>query len=207
MKMKVMLTLTTDMLGTKPANEDVASDQVIRKAGTEEQKKRELESLEEVDKSCTTVFFKDKKRGLYINGYMFLGFLKHAGSVFRTIDQRVQEEAGEGKKSKKWGNIAGKMDDLIIVRPDEIYLGKMEPDGILERPIRCNTAQGPRVSVIKSEFIKAGTKLGPIEIDVLGSAGPISREMIVECLDYGERVGLGQWRNSGKGRFKWVEVK
>lgn len=24
-----------------------------------------------------------------------------------------------------------------------------------------------------------------------------------ECLDYGKLRGLGQWRNSGKGRFVW----
>ena len=24
-----------------------------------------------------------------------------------------------------------------------------------------------------------------------------------ECLDYGTMRGLGQWRNSGKGRFVW----
>lgn len=31
--------------------------------------------------------------------------------------------------------------------------------------------------------------------------------MVRECLDYGVLRGLGQWRNSGKGRFEWEEVK
>ena len=29
---------------------------------------------------------------------------------------------------------------------------------------------------------------------------------VKECLDYGALRGLGQWRNSGKGRFAWEEV-
>jgi hypothetical protein len=28
-----------------------------------------------------------------------------------------------------------------------------------------------------------------------------------ECLDYGTKRGLGQWRNSGKGRYTWEEIK
>lgn len=28
-----------------------------------------------------------------------------------------------------------------------------------------------------------------------------------EWLDYGALRGIGQWRNSSKGRFKWEEVK
>ena len=27
-----------------------------------------------------------------------------------------------------------------------------------------------------------------------------------ECLDYGIRRGLAQWRNSGKGRYVWEEL-
>jgi hypothetical protein len=29
---------------------------------------------------------------------------------------------------------------------------------------------------------------------------------VKEWLDYGELRGLGQWRNSGKGKFKWEEI-
>lgn len=28
-----------------------------------------------------------------------------------------------------------------------------------------------------------------------------------EWLDYGALRGIGQWRNSSKGRFKWEEIK
>ena len=32
---------------------------------------------------------------------------------------------------------------------------------------------------------------------------PKLEDMVRECLDYGAMRGLGQWRNSGKGRFVW----
>ncbi len=35
---------------------------------------------------------------------------------------------------------------------------------------------------------------------------PSLGELIEEWLDYGEYRGLGQWRNSGKGRFSWEPV-
>lgn len=31
-------------------------------------------------------------------------------------------------------------------------------------------------------------------------------KLVREWLDYGYYRGLGQWRNSGKGRFLWAEV-
>lgn len=30
---------------------------------------------------------------------------------------------------------------------------------------------------------------------------------IREWLDYGKLRGIGQWRNSGKGRFEWEEIE
>ena len=32
-------------------------------------------------------------------------------------------------------------------------------------------------------------------------------ELSRECLDYGVLRGIGQWRNSGKGRYLWEEIK
>lgn len=31
-------------------------------------------------------------------------------------------------------------------------------------------------------------------------------DAVREWLDYGMLRGLGQWRNSGKGRFTWEEI-
>ena len=36
---------------------------------------------------------------------------------------------------------------------------------------------------------------------------PSLEGMVRECLDYGQLRGLGQWRNSGKGRYVWEEIE
>lgn len=32
-------------------------------------------------------------------------------------------------------------------------------------------------------------------------------EVVRDWLDYGRFSGIGQWRNSGKGRFRWEEIE
>ena len=62
--------------------------------------------------------------------------------------------------------------------------------------------QGERVSIAKSESVPAGST-AEFEIECLD---PKLEDMVRECLDYGTKRGLGQWRNSGKGRYEWEEL-
>ena len=34
----------------------------------------------------------------------------------------------------------------------------------------------------------------------------LDEALVREWLDYGAYSGIGQWRNSGKGRFTWEEI-
>ena len=66
-----------------------------------------------------------------------------------------------------------------------------------QRPLRCSTMQGERVSIAISEEIPAGATVNftvrcLIDDDI---------ELVKEWLDYGQYNGLGQWRNSSKGSF------
>ena len=54
-------------------------------------------------------------------------------------------------------------------------------------------------SIAKSESVPEGST---IEFSVV-CLDPALEKMVKECLDYGTMRGLGQWRNSGKGRFVW----
>jgi hypothetical protein len=65
--------------------------------------------------------------------------------------------------------------------------------------------QGERVSLASSEEIPAGAV---IEFDITMLEDSLY-DAIVEWLDYGRYSGIGQWRNSGRGRFIWelVEVQ
>ena len=60
--------------------------------------------------------------------------------------------------------------------------------------------QGERVSLANSEEIPAGSSI-TFEIKLLD---PSLESVVIEWLDYGALRGLGQWRNSGKGRFAYV---
>lgn len=74
--------------------------------------------------------------------------------------------------------------------------------GYCERPLRASTPQGERVSIAKSENVPAGST-AEFEIECLD---PGLEAMVRECLNYGTKRGLGQWRNSGKGRYEWEEL-
>lgn len=69
--------------------------------------------------------------------------------------------------------------------------------GECQRPLRAQTAQGERVALAHSEALPAGTTLDMqvaclVDDDV---------KYVLEWLQYGAMRGIGQWRNSGKGRF------
>ena len=63
--------------------------------------------------------------------------------------------------------------------------------------------QGERVSLAMSEEAPAGTTVEFTIVSFLDSY----ESVIKEWLDYGVYSGIGQWRNSGKGRFKWEQVE
>ena len=122
----------------------------------------------------------------------------------RQCAEKPAEE--DGKKGRNpWGAAKSKFDNFVFVFPRKISLGKKEPDGICERPLRAETMQGPRVSLARSEVVNAGISFD-CEIQLFPGC-PITDKMLRQCLDYGKFKGLGQWRNSGKGRFTWEEIK
>ena len=75
--------------------------------------------------------------------------------------------------------------------------------GIKARPLRANTAQGERVALAMSEEIAAGAT---IELEITCWIDE-QVDLVREWLNYGRVRGIGQWRNSGKGRFTWEEVR
>jgi len=71
-----------------------------------------------------------------------------------------------------------------------------------QRPLRAQTAMGERIALANSEELPAGTwcdfKLSTLIEDAQ------TQKAIVEWFQYGFLRGIGQWRNSGKGRFGCV---
>lgn len=86
---------------------------------------------------------------------------------------------------------------MIFIEEREIPIQTAEELTSCQRPLRAQTAQGERNSLASSEEIAAGAKL---EFSILVMSDDLV-PAVKEWLSYGKLRGLGQWRNSGKGRF------
>ena len=109
----------------------------------------------------------------------------------------------KGTKSEKIKAYKKEIDKLIFPEPRCIpirFAGEMNE---CQRPLRAQTAQGERVSLAISEQVPAGAV---IEFSVVCLCDD-HEAAVREWLDYGKYSGIGQWRNSGKGRFTWEEIQ
>lgn len=198
--MRVKITLVEEMLGTACANPDVHKEFIAQKSADAARVQEELEALpaEARMEKALTVFPRDTDGTPFLWDYQIKGFLKEALGILVELEEG-ELKVGKTKLSKyTYKRIA---DNYVFVGPRRIRLGPVGP--ICTRPLRAETMRGERVSLASSETMPAGTSFD-LEISTPASA---LLPLICRCLDYGGLKGLGQWRNSGKGRFSWVEVK
>lgn len=202
-KLHVRLTFTEPVLGTWPANANVAREFIASKSPDAATIADEVAALgaDAVADKGMTIFPRDAEERPVLYDYQVKGFFKDACGMLSRLGGKT--EAGKKKAVNESGRIAAYkkvIDGLIFVQPRMIPLvvnGEMEE---CQRPLRAQTAQGERVSLANSEQIPAGSTC---EFDVL--LMDESHEAAVrEWLDYGGLRGIGQWRNSGKGRFTYI---
>lgn len=192
---KVRLTLTQGMLGTKAANPELMAEYIASKH-PEAIQDEEIDTLPDLDEELqkgTTVFSRDEAGNPFIWDYIIKGFFKDTQSAFQRIP---------GKKMAAFKKV---IDGLIFPQPRRIPL--VLPEGgeitFCERPLRAQTMQGERVSLARSEEVPSGTKI-EFEIECLSKK---LEENVIGWLEYGKFKGLGAWRNSGKGRFSYEILK
>ena len=137
-----------------------------------------------------TVFPRDPDGNPILFDYQVKGFFKDAAGVLRKVS---------GSKASKIKAYKKEIDGLMFVFPRMIKLNMPAPMGECQRPLRASTPMGERIALSHSEAAPAGTFID-IEIDCLTKD---MDELVRECLDYGKLRGIGQWRNSGKGRFHY----
>lgn len=200
--MKIRITFTEALLGSMPANESIYRDFIGSKAADAASLEEEVEALgaDAVAERGMTVF--PKTEGLpFLYDYQIKGFFKDACSMLSRLGK------GEGKKTV---NASGKLkaykkiiDGLIFVAPRKILLKAPGDMDICERPLRAQTPQGERVALVSSEQLPEGTT-ADLEILLYDEEHEAA---VREWLDYGALRGIGQWRNSGKGRFVWKEIE
>jgi hypothetical protein len=197
MKMKIKIKLFEELLATKPDNPDVFADYVASKHPDGHPAKDELENAENVEQRGTSVFHRQEDcPGIY--DYQIKGFFKDACGAMNRFDKEFRD--GMDKLSA----YKSKIDGCIFVFPRFIPI--TIPEGgqisLCERPLIADTAQGRRVSVARSETVPPDSTL---ECEIEWFTKELGR-WIQLWLDYGKLRGLGQWRNSGKGRFTWGQL-
>lgn len=186
---KVRLTFLEPLLGTWPANPNVAREYIASKspdAGSIEDEVAALGAEAAADKAMT-IFPRDAEGRPILYDYQVKGFFKDACGMLGRI----------GGKLTAYKKI---IDGLIFVSPRQIALTLSGQMNECQRPLRAQTAQGERVSLANSEQIPAGSTC---EFEVL-CMDDAHAAAVMEWLDYGQLRGLGQWRNSGKGRFRYT---
>jgi len=222
-----LITLMEELLGTSPNTVLIYEGFVGDKAPDAPTLEEEVATLgvDEVALKGMTVFHRDEDGTPIIWDYQLKGFFKDTCSIL----SRTNDEAG--KNSRKITAFKKIIDGLVFPFPRRIRL--MLPEGTemgkCERPIRISGPQGERVALCSSETVPAGTtfeiaihhmelappkttkkpaaKKGAKKVAPAPTLVPTSKtilaDAITEWLDHGKYRGLGQWRNSGKGRFTY----
>lgn len=189
--MNIRITFIEPILGTWPADPEVAAKYIASKspdAGTITDEIAAT-SVEEVTEKSMTIFPRSED-GPILYDYQIKGFFKDACGMLARV------KGTESSKIKAYKKI---IDGLIFPEPRMIPLVLTGEIGNCQRPLRAQTAQGERVSLANSEEIPAGTT-ATFAVKLLD---PGHEKLVLEWLDYGKLRGLGQWRNSGKGRFTY----
>lgn len=234
-EMKVRLTFTEDVLGTQAMDAEIhetfitnkgleeakaqlkkykdkggmSDDELNRleqiidelEATTDEKKREELEAIasdnndndNEKPVQGKTVFPKLEDGTPFLWDYQIRGFFKSAASAMSYVggDHKLQAY-------KK------KIDLLVFINDRKIPLVMPEGGeiGNCQRPLRGQTAQGERIALADSESVPAGTTC-EFTIRMLDKK---LKKHVIDWLDFGQYNGIGQWRNSGKGRYTWTDI-
>lgn len=188
-KIHVKVTTTESMLGSAPNNKELMESYIASKAPDAMSMAEEIEAVgaEEVLEKAMTVFPRHEGKPIMYD-YQIKGFFKDSCGALRKVKE---------KKSSKIKAYKKEIDGLIFVSPRHIEIRFEGEMGNCQRPLRASTPLGERIALANSEEIPAGAIL---EFDVTCLMDE-HVELVKEWLDYGQLRGLGQWRNSGKGRF------
>lgn len=212
----VHVKLLEQMLGTVPKNKEVYAshiankgrEQLLKNAGkglknasgeeltpetTEVMLQEEVETIQEVEERGWTGFHTDEQ-GPFVFDYFVKGTLCEAA---RTIAKQIEKEHGLKQ-------LQDKVKRFLFVSPRRIRLPAIE-EKPLERPLRAMTAQGPRVTVVRSDSIAAESEF-TFRIRLLDGSG-LTPTIIQKILAYGELIGFGQWRTGSYGRYSVVSFK
>ena len=194
-QLKVRITFIESVLGSTPANEDIYRDYIGSKAEDAKTVEDEVKALgvEAVTEKGKTIFSKLEDGTPFMYDYHIKGFFKDTCGGLRKVPDTLSSKIKAFKKE---------IDKLVFIKERKIPIVFDGKIGECQRPLRASTMQGERISIAISEEIPAGATMEFTIVYLLDSYEKVIREW----LDYGVLSGLGQWRNSGHGRFTWEEI-
>lgn len=205
--MIVRIEFTESVLGTISGNREIAEEFIVTKhlkqyprTGQEQQEELDAIPVDECLEKATTIFARDEDGNSMLWDYQVKGFLKEACLALIEAGQHTKEQLQKVSLSKyTYKRIIG---HSVFVFPRRIRLQLAGDLSFVERPLQGETQRGPRICLARSESAPAGTA---IEIEVRWLNAKLG-EFIHDWLDYGALFGIGQWRGSGHGRFKWQDI-
>lgn len=192
---KVRITFTEAILGTSPANEDIYRDFIGSKSPDASTIDDEVAALgvDEVVEKSMTVFPRTENGVPFLYDYQIKGFFKDTCGGLRKVKGTASEKIKAFKKE---------IDKLIFPEPRYILFENYDPITTCQRPLRTSGATGERTALAMSEMIPAGASV-TFSVVMLCDE---HEKAVREWLDYGKYSGIGQWRNSGCGRFYFEEL-
>jgi hypothetical protein len=210
---EITLNFTTEQLGTAPSDPDIYKTFIAtkklkdaKKAATDKNQTEILAKLETDEKALSEeevallpnddkgiTVFRRNDTGLILLDHMIRGFLKEAASAISGV-------WGATSKIDKWCFVKER---IIPITRDGVQV--KEQDGTLQRPLRAQTAMGPRVTLAASELVNAGAEvkfhLVVLPLGENDKKMPIDEKLVRSWFEYGQFQGISQWRNGSYGRF------
>ena len=138
------------------------------------------------------------QHGLYIETRQVKAMLKQSASLLRITTQKIgsKQILAEGMEVKG-----------LPPTPERLYLGCEQPDGHNEGPIHVKTAQGPRTSIKRVDYVERAELR--FEIWVLKTAAQEKRHIgkadLERILTHAQENGLGADRSQTRGKFDVVK--
>ncbi len=195
-ELKVKITFLQGVLGTQTGDKEIYRNFIGSKAPDAMTVEEEVEAVgvDEVIDKGKTFFPKTEDGKPFVYDYQIRGFFKSACSAMKNVSNSLSSKVKAFKK---------KVDLTIFVKDRQNIIEDFTEITECQRPLRCQTMQGERVSIAISEEIPAGATCS-FTVQCLVDS---DIELVREWLDYGRFNGLGQWRNSSKGSFTWEEIE
>ena len=193
----IHLVFVEAVLGTASSDPEIHERFIASKAPDAQTLKEEVAALgvDAVEDRSMTRFPHMDDGTPFLWDYQVKGFMKDAAKMMRYSSKSA---------SKGLTNYLKKIDGCVFPTPRVIPLHIPEgmDAGSCQRPLRAQTAQGERIALANSEELPAGTWCDFSITTLIEDAQ--MQKCIVEWFQYGFLRGIGQWRNSGKGRFGCV---